>query len=152
MRTDQSAALVRTYRFLVEWEEGDNHPPPGFDFARSLLDELKRNGAESTIDKLEQDYWEHTNWYFWLTWGKERYNFRIECSLLETDPPTWLVDITKSIGLLRTLAGRGRERDEISVALQQATSRCLEQLTGEADIMWMDSDTAIGRLYGQGKN
>ena len=152
MRTDKSAAIVQTDRFPVEWQEGDSHPPPGFDFAKSLLEELKHNGAESSIDELEEDYWEHTNWYFWLRWNNENYDFRVECSLLETDPPTWLVDITRSIGMLRALVGKGRERDQICVALQEATSRCVEQLTGAAGIQWMSSDIAIDRLYGQGEN
>ncbi len=150
MKTNRSATLIQTDKFPVEWQEGDSHPPPGFDFAKSLLEEIKLSGGESSIDALDEDCWEHANWYFWLTWEKETYWFRLECSLIETSQPTWLVSISRSIGFFKNLLGKGKESDQIEASLQEASTTCIQRITGAEEIQWIDSDTAIDRLYGQG--
>lgn len=142
-----SATLIRTDRFAVQWGEGDSEPPPGFDFSCALLGELKRQGVVTDIEVLEADYWEHTNWYFWVTHRQVRHWFRIECSLRECVPALWLVDITKSVGLWGTIMGRTKERTSIAEDFRQTIEQCLQRVADVPQVDWIESDVAIDQIY-----
>lgn len=142
-----SATLIRTDNFAVEWGDDDSEPPPGLDFSRALLDELKRRGVESKLGTIEKDHWEHTNWYFWVTWENVEYSFRIECSMQECAPALWLIDITRPIGIWKSIFGRGRERHEIAASFLEVAGECLETIAKVGPVEWIDSDVAIDQIY-----
>ncbi len=143
-----SATIIRTDRFSVEWGDGDSSPPPGLDFACALFHDLKCGGAKSNIDTVEHDYWEHSNWFFWITWENIRYSFRIECGFQECVPAIWLVDITKSIGFWRIVLGRGKKRYEIPRSFLTTVGEALERIAGVSQVDWIESDVAINQIYG----
>lgn len=149
MTMSVSATLIKTDRFTVDWGEGDDsEPPPGLDFALALLDELRRKGARSNLNTIDEDCWEHTNWFFWVTWEKTEYTFTIQCSPSEDVPTLWLIEITKSIGIWKSILGRGRERQEIDPSFLKTVGECLEGITGVSHVGWIDSTVAFDQMFG----
>ena len=92
-------AILRTQIFLTTWHEegGDDHPPPGKDFADLLLQSLRTDSAlQPTAAAVTDRQWEHSNCYLFTRWADEEYRIDIEClSYLPSSPNTWCVSISR---------------------------------------------------------
>ena len=146
-----SATLVRTDRFLTEWGEGDSEPPPGFDFSTALLAGLKERGVGSSIETLEQDYWEHANWYFWITHKDVGYWIFIHCYFEDQDPPLWLIQLSRKVGVLRLVFGGTKKREEIDEELLDLVGECLIDVAGLETVEWLPCDGATERFLRGGR-
>lgn len=149
MNTNKSATLFETEQFHEEWQEDDDKAPPGYKLAKYLLFKLKESGASSSIVELEEDYWEHQNWYFWITWNDLEYNLRVESSLDEEK--LWFIGISKRIGIFKALFRNGKERDNIDLSLRDATTTILKHIANSKNISWLEHDDALDILNGTNK-
>jgi hypothetical protein len=96
-------------------DDGDASPPPGREFADTLLKRLLQAGAESRTREVPADWWEHSNWFFSVSWGGNTYDLTVEPSPNDTSPPTWAVGVSKAIGVFKALFGRANLRYEVEM-------------------------------------
>jgi hypothetical protein len=144
-----TAVLLQTNQFSAEWRENpDQDPPPGHELADALLKQLRASGAESQLESLPSDWFEHSNWYFSVTWRIVTYDFRVELSLEETVPPTWMISFAKSIGVLHALFGKRERCYDVDPEFTALVEMCVATITGIKSLAWITEDEATNIIYG----
>ena len=143
--------LLESERFPSEWKyDGDTGPPPGHDFADSLLSRLLAAGVESTRDSVPTDWWEHSNWYFFVTWREIDHHLTIETAPMETSPPRWLVRVSKPLGTFRALFGNSSRnnalRHDIDEAFLRLVENCVMEVAEVDSVERITAEDAIDRL------
>ena len=145
--------MLQSDRFAVEWgDDGDASPPPGHDFADALLKRICMAGADSSLEDLPLDWWEHSNWFFSVTWRDTTYNLSVEPSPNDTCPPTWVVGVSKSLGLLKSLFGNNALRHEVDDAFLRIVENCTREVAMVESVEWLTEDEAVERLWGAAPN
>ncbi len=123
-------------------EGGDSHPPPGRDFTLALGDAFLDAGWQ--VVQMDHDagdpnseWWEHTYWYFFLTYSDREYFVLVE----PIDRGNlWRVGFTRRRGCLASLFGDRRKDLVIPASLQSDAQRMIENLTSCNDLRWLTED------------
>ncbi|MEM9283574.1 MAG: hypothetical protein AAGA96_17265 [Verrucomicrobiota bacterium] len=148
-----TSLMLRSHRFAVEWgDDGDASPPPGHEFADALLRRICLAGAESNLSELPPDWWEHSNWFFSVTWKDTTYNLTLEPSPDDTNPPTWMVGISKRLGILKSLFGRNALRHDVDDAFLRIVENCTMEVAGVDSVEWLTEDEAVEQFWGASPN
>ncbi|MFT5469558.1 MAG: hypothetical protein ACI8UO_004679 [Verrucomicrobiales bacterium] len=144
-----TSILLQSDRFAVEWgDDGDASPPPGYEFADALLKRIRLAGAESPIEELPADWWEHSNWYFSATWRGTTYNLTLEPSPDDLIPQTWVVGVAKRLGVFKALFGNNALRHEVDDAFLRIVENCTMEVAGVKSVEWVTENEAIERFWG----
>lgn len=147
-----TAVLLQTNQFPAEWGENpDQDPPPGYELASALLKQLRASGADSKLETLPIDWFEHANWYFSVSWHGVTYDFRVELSLEETVQPTWMISFAKSMGVLHALFGKRERCYEVDPEFTALVGMCITTTTGINSFEWITEDEATTIIYGSDK-
>jgi hypothetical protein len=122
---DNRVLLVDTHRFAKVWhpDGGDDHAPPGYEFASALLDGFRAESVETQPERLGDKMWEHDYWYFHIVHGRHRYFITLQPVGREQMPNAWCVSVNPSAhSLLDLLLHPRRAREVTPLALQLAES------------------------------
>ncbi len=139
-----TSTLVQTDRFSAAWSEvPDKDPPPGRDFANALHNRLIRAGATSSLSSVPGDWWEHCGWYFFVGWEGKEHQINIECHPRDSVPPTWLVGVSRCLGIFKSLFGRRERRFEIQDSFLRVIETSLIEIASLQSVRWMTEDEAI---------
>jgi hypothetical protein len=99
---------------------------------------------------LPSDWWEHSNWYFFLTWREGEYNVTVEPALMDTTPPRWVIGVHKPLGTLRALfsnSARNNDlRHDIDDAFLRIVEDCVMEVARVESVERITADEATDRL------
>jgi hypothetical protein len=142
-------ALIQSDRFPCAWsEEPDRDPPPGREFAQALLEQLGRSGTSPRSPKVKDDDWEHSSWFFWVTWRNQEFQIDVEPSPHDTTPPDWHIGVTRKRGLLRAIFGGRKSRFDVPDEFLRTVAAALQHTADCGAIAWITEDQAVDILWG----
>ena len=142
-------ALIQSNRFPCVWsEQPEIDPPPGRDFVQALLSEFVARGASTPKPYIGDRDWEHSSWFFWVTWQEDEFQIDLEASANDTNPPTWHFGIARVRRVLRAIFGSREDRFEVPAEFLSIAGEVLQQVAGCETVAWITEDQAIAALWG----
>ena len=148
-----TSILVQSDRFPVVWgDDGDASPPPGHEFANALLKQIRMTGAKSQIEELPADWWEHSNWFFSVTFGGTTYNLTLEPSPDDFMPHTWYIGISKRLGIIKGLFGSSDLSLDVDLSFFRVVQLCTKTVARVGSVECVTVAEAIDRLHGASPN
>ncbi len=143
-------AIFTTTGFSQEWgDPPDAHPPPGHALAQALVSALASE-AECTVltARVDDDDWDHSSWFFWVTFGDVEYRAFLECTIVpENSPGLWRLSFDRRLGCLTALFGR-RSPTDLPESVQLRVEAALQRVADARDIRWGTDEDAEEALYG----
>ncbi len=94
------------------------------------------------------DWWEHSNWFFSVAWRNRTYDLTLEPSPEDALLPTWVVGVSKSLGILKSLFGKRALRFDVDDAFLRIVENCTKEVAGVDSAEWLTEDEAIERFWG----
>ncbi len=145
----RTAVLIQTDRFSGQWPDGpDREPPPGRDLADSLLKSFVRNGGYASRTSIPSDWYEHACWHFWIDFNNEHYGIYVECSPVNTTPPTWIICVDKPLGCIGSFFKKSIMRYEVENSMLNLAEQCILEVTGLESVVWHTDDEAHELMLG----
>jgi len=146
-------ALIQSDRFPCVWsEQPDADPPPGREFAQALLEVFTARGASPHKSGIGDRDWEHSSWFFRVTWQGDGYQIFLEPSPHDTTSPTWHLKMgfTTAHGQSQLLAlfWSRKRKDANTEAFRRLTAEVLQHVAGCGTVAWITEDQAIEALWG----
>lgn len=149
MSTDVASntnAVFTSDRFDRVWhpDGGDSHPPPGCDFALSLVDAFIAAGFDVTqMDRDSTDannlWWEHSYWYFFLIADRQKYFVQLEPI---DNGDLWRVAFSRSGGI-GSIFRSHQQALRMPMELQQRADAIIQSLAACDDLRWVTEDEAV---------
>ena len=143
-------AVFDTAAFSQGWSDNpDSDPPPGQDFAAALVSALASE-PECTVlcETVDADDWEHSSWFFWITFGDTEYTVYLECTPVpESIPGRWRLCLVRKHGLLKSLSGRAGPTD-LPASTQHVIEGVLERVADARNVQWVSARDAESALCG----
>ena len=98
--------IFDTDAFPEDWPDCDSNPPPGKAWLRHWCPNWLK-APECTVQSVDDDNWEHANWFFLLAFGETEYTVFLMCTFEpEQFPRRWQLYFSRRRGLLKTLFTR----------------------------------------------
>jgi hypothetical protein len=145
---DRSSAVFTSNRFDRAYHEegGDDHPPPGREFALAIGKSLKNAGfvvrqRDTEPTDPRDDWWEHGYWYLFLSHDDADYSVLVEC-IPDSDryEGFWRVSVTRRVGFLGAIFGNRSAVFNIPVDLRQQLEKTIQETAETTDLRWMSAE------------